>query len=103
MRLRPQVEALRRSEALLCAIQVHARRGTVQLRLIRSPPAPRLIDDIDRVAPAKEELRPPFASIGSTSEVGPRLASSVNHDDRKGVDASGRNLELGVKLPAHRP
>jgi hypothetical protein len=101
--LRPQIVAFGRDEALQCALEIHRTQRSVPLRLIGGAAAARLIDHIDRVALAEEELGPTLTAVRSSGEIGPALIAAVNHDYRPGVSAAGGNLEFGIKLAAHNP
>ena len=61
-----------------------------------------LIDHVDGVAAAQEELRPALATVGRAGEIGSGLAPAVDHHDRVGMIELLRDLELHVHLPDHR-
>src|SRR5579864_1177927 len=102
MSLRPKLVPLRLDETPLRVLQVDLCCWTIKFGLVGGSASAGLVHDINRLALSQEELRPTFTSIRRSREVSSRLASAVNHYDRPGVRELGRDLELGIKLAAHR-
>ncbi len=102
MRLGPQIVPFRRNEALFQTLHVRRRHRPVRLRPLRGAAARHLIDDIDGIAAAQEELRPPLASVRRAGEVRAGLAAAVNHHDRKRMDHLVGNLKLNIHVADHR-
>ena len=102
VRLRPQLRALRSDEALLDEADARRRHRAIRLSPIGGASARHLIDHVDGVAAAQEELRPALATVGRAGEIGSGLAPAVDHHDRVGMIELLRDLELHVHLPDHR-
>ncbi len=101
MRLRPQLGALGRDEALLDEGKPRRRHRPVRLRPVGGAPARHLIHHVDRKATAQEKLRPALAPVRRSGEVGAGLAAAVDHHDGIGMLQLLRDLKLDIHLPDH--
>jgi len=99
-RLWPQRVFLRGRETLLHPQELRKGLRSIGVGLVGGAPAAGLLDDIDRVAAAQEELRPALASIGGAGEIGGGLRRAGNEHQRIGLRKARRNLVLDVGLTA---
>jgi hypothetical protein len=100
LRLRPQVEAGGRREALLelARRETHDRSDRI---VVGRAAARRLVDHVHGIALLLEPLRPALAPVRRTGEVGPGLGRTMDHDDRVRLGLALGNAVLDVHLPLH--
>jgi hypothetical protein len=98
MCLRPLIEALRRDEALLQAVQIGGGNRAVRLRPLCRAAARHLVDHVDRIAPAQEILRPALAPIRGAGEIGAGLAAAMDHHHGIGVREPLRHLVFHIHV-----
>ncbi len=99
--LRPKLLQFRRSEALLDVADRRLARAAVDVAEESRAAAPRLIDDVDRIAVGDEIIGPAAASIRRAQEIRRGLAAAVNHHHRVGAGPVLGDLILHEHLADH--
>ncbi len=101
MRLRPELVLRLLQIAPLRAFAVGEPLRAVHFRHMARAPAARLVDGVDRVAAAREILRPAFAPVRRAGEGRARAGTAVHHHDRIGMRLLLRDAHLDVHLADH--
>ena len=101
VRLRPELVFFLRDVASLRILPIDLLGRPIDPGDVGRSPASGLVHDVDGVAAPHEKLRPSFAAVGSSREVGSGHGAAVHHHDRKRMRLLRRNAEFHVHLPRH--
>src|SRR4029453_1317612 len=101
MRLRPKAVTLGCDKALLRIVGIKLCGTSVHVSFVSGAASSWLFYDIHGIALSTKKLGPPLAAVRRASEVGPRLAAPVDHDNGPRMCLAAWNLELGVQVAAH--